>query len=315
MLILALTCTATHAQASTPRPGLAAAGRCDWAQPGRADFQGDIPAAVGAYTDIPQATRTKLQRRMALRQYDEVVLIRRDSISGQHRYAPDIWHMHWRGGLCKGLVDRSAWPAGAQERGLVYCEDGHCILVPTVCRNVSRIQRLAGVGAGPGGHAGTPAGQEPIDIAPGAGTWPAPAPPAAPSASNYTAATAAGANSINASTNAIARGSFLAALQAPDETTPADTATSQPTNRETPSTGAPPSTTPSPMPHDWPAMPAAPIAWPAPPATPWPLPPAPAAPVPEPATALLATAGLLLLACAVKCTRRRPPPSPTPATS
>ena len=30
-----------------------------------------------------------------------------------------------------------------EERGLVYCEEGHCILVPTVCRNVSRIQRLA----------------------------------------------------------------------------------------------------------------------------------------------------------------------------
>jgi len=31
-----------------------------------------------------------------------------------------------------------------QERGLVYCDSGQCILVPTVCRNVSRITR-AGV--------------------------------------------------------------------------------------------------------------------------------------------------------------------------
>ena len=30
-----------------------------------------------------------------------------------------------------------------QERGLVYCESGQCILVPTVCRNVSRIARSA----------------------------------------------------------------------------------------------------------------------------------------------------------------------------
>lgn len=28
-----------------------------------------------------------------------------------------------------------------QERGLVYCDGGDCILVPTVCRNVSRIAR------------------------------------------------------------------------------------------------------------------------------------------------------------------------------
>ncbi len=28
-----------------------------------------------------------------------------------------------------------------QERGLVYCDSGQCILVPTICRNVSRISR------------------------------------------------------------------------------------------------------------------------------------------------------------------------------
>ena len=56
-----------------------------------------------------------------------------------------------------------------QERGLVYCDSGNCILVPTVCRNVSRITRAevspehaeapeapdAPGGAVPGGPGGT----------------------------------------------------------------------------------------------------------------------------------------------------------------
>ena len=38
-------------------------------------------------------------------------------------------------------MTRAAWAPQTQERGLVYCEAGQCILVPTVCRNVSRITR------------------------------------------------------------------------------------------------------------------------------------------------------------------------------
>ena len=38
-------------------------------------------------------------------------------------------------------MTRAAWAPQTQERGLVYREAGQCILVPTVCRNVSRITR------------------------------------------------------------------------------------------------------------------------------------------------------------------------------
>ena len=47
-----------------------------------------------------------------------------------------------------------------EERGLVYCVQGDCILVPTICRNVSRISP-AGSGTPRGasaGGAGAPAG-------------------------------------------------------------------------------------------------------------------------------------------------------------
>lgn len=136
---------------------------------------GDVVAAVDRYQDIPLAVRNTLKARMAARRYDEIVSIRRDAIVGKARYAPAIRQMHFGSGQVCASVDRSAWGPSAQERGLVYCEVGHCILVPTVCRNVSRITRItrvatdepavAGAGATRPPGAGAGAGAEPLGLA------------------------------------------------------------------------------------------------------------------------------------------------------
>jgi hypothetical protein len=78
---------------------------------------------------------------MEARQYDEIATIRRDSIEGRHSYT-DLRAMHFGRGKVCATVDRSAWTAEHAERGLVYCEGEHCLIVPTVCRNVSRVTRL-----------------------------------------------------------------------------------------------------------------------------------------------------------------------------
>lgn len=127
---------------------------CSWDNPGHNPYMGDLPSAIDRYTDISPAVRERLKKRMAARQYDEMVSIRRDSIVGKDVYQSAIRDMHFgNGGICN-TVTRNKWSADAEERGLVYCESGECILVPTVCRNVSRISRAGGPGgaaaAGPG---------------------------------------------------------------------------------------------------------------------------------------------------------------------
>ncbi|MDM4767043.1 MHFG family PEP-CTERM protein [Pelomonas sp. SE-A7] len=127
--------------ASTATP--AALPQCSWDRPGVNPFMGDVVAAVDRYKDIPADIRDKLKQRMEVRAFDEMVDIRRDSIEGKGRYLPEIRDMHFgKGGVCK-TVSRNKWTAQTLERGLVYCEEGYCVLVPTVCRNVSRITRLA----------------------------------------------------------------------------------------------------------------------------------------------------------------------------
>jgi len=108
---------------------------------------GDVVAAVDRYKDIPAATRSKLKARMQKRDYDEVVSIQRDQIKGRAQYGNDIRDMHFGAGSVCATVTRTQWTQKMEERGLVYCEDGQCILVPTVCRNVSRITRTGGATA------------------------------------------------------------------------------------------------------------------------------------------------------------------------
>lgn len=142
---------------------------CAWNDPGHNRYRGKVPAAVEAYRDIPPDVRARLAARMERRQFDEVAAIRRDSIEGKAASYADLRGMHFGGGKVCATVDRSAWPADQVERGLVYCEGEHCLIVPTVCGNVSRVTRLPRE-AGPlvfeppgaGGAGGAVAAVEPI---------------------------------------------------------------------------------------------------------------------------------------------------------
>lgn len=134
---------AAQAKAS---PALDRLDSCNWNRPGVNPFMGDVIAAVDRYTDIPADVRARLKQRMRDRQYDDSVTINRDSITGKGVYDARITDMHFGAGRVCHTVSRSAWTAHTQERGLVYCEGDHCVLVPTVCRNVSRITRTSAGG-------------------------------------------------------------------------------------------------------------------------------------------------------------------------
>lgn len=122
--------------------GVVSSPTCDWSKPNTNPFQGNVPQAIHKYTDIPSGVRAELSRRMETRTYDDFVLITKNKISGKHEYA-QLRDMHFGNDkLCVGLVDKSKWSDDHQERGLVYCVGEYCILVPTVCRNVSRVTKF-----------------------------------------------------------------------------------------------------------------------------------------------------------------------------
>lgn len=167
-LLLASLPAAAHAKSASP-----GAARdledCSWNRPGADPFMGDVVAAVDRYTDIAPQVREQIKQRMRARQYDEIVVITRDAIRGkQQQYDARINQMHFgQGRVCRN-VTRAGWSEKMEERGLVYCVQGECILVPTICRNVSRISQAgsgapAGAGAGGTGGPAMPVG----DAAPG----------------------------------------------------------------------------------------------------------------------------------------------------
>ena len=145
---------------------VAAPANCSWAHPGANPYRGNPVRALGDF-GLPPGTREKLRALMAAHAYTDVVAISRDGIVGAHDYA-DLREMHGGGGrVCHGEVDRSAWSATHRERGLVYCADDACVVVPTICNNVSLVTRK------PEREAALD--ETPIDISPAAGP---PSPPA-----------------------------------------------------------------------------------------------------------------------------------------
>jgi len=114
---------------------------CSWDNPGHNPYTGGAAAAIDRYTDIPEAVRSTLKRRMAEGQSDDKVSITRDGIAGKYQYDSAIRDMHFgRASVCT-TVTRDKWSASRDEPGAVYCVDQHCILVPRICGNVSRITR------------------------------------------------------------------------------------------------------------------------------------------------------------------------------
>jgi len=116
---------------------------CSWDNPGHNPYTGGAAAAIDRYTDLPEAVRSTLKRRMAEGQSDDKVSITRDHIAGKYQYDPAIRDMHFgRASVCTS-VTRDKWAETRNEPGAVYCVGEHCILVPRICGNVSRITRTA----------------------------------------------------------------------------------------------------------------------------------------------------------------------------
>lgn len=188
-------------------PLVAGAAECDWNSPGHMPFSGDVPAAVERYQDIPADVRGRLRARMERHQYDEVVEISRYSITGAHAYSPVITGMHFGNGRVCDTVNRERWPLDARERGLVYCDQGHCVMVPTVCRNVSRVTRLTVVLMSPAPAPGV------LDLAPSAGMLVSPEPAAlAPIAAAQSAAAPVEDESFASGAAAASLGGAVAAV-------------------------------------------------------------------------------------------------------
>lgn len=129
---------------------------CSWDNPGANRYRGTAGAAIDRYADIPERVRATLKRRMEENQPDDRVAITRDAITGRNRYAPEIRDMHFGAASVCHTVTRGLWSASRSEPAAVYCVGEHCILVPKICGNVSRITRIEQEDRRPAAYYGAP---------------------------------------------------------------------------------------------------------------------------------------------------------------
>jgi len=118
---------------------------CSWNRPGVDPYRGDAATALRHYPDIPASQRKVLLDKIASGKPDDKVAIRRDAVTGTWQYDAAIGDMHFGADRMCRSVDRSRWQAERSEPAAVYCADQHCIIVPKICGNVSRINRLSQV--------------------------------------------------------------------------------------------------------------------------------------------------------------------------
>lgn len=121
---------------------LVTAAVCSWNNPGVNRYQHEPVKALVNYAFNP-IQKQELAVKMERRQYDEFVEIKRNSISGENIYV-NLRGMHFGDNKVCARVDTSKWPEEYTERGLVYCPSlgDTCVLVPTVCNNVSLVTRV-----------------------------------------------------------------------------------------------------------------------------------------------------------------------------
>lgn len=129
----------TLAALSTVQPS------CSWDRPGVNPYTGNANAAIDRYTDLPPSVRAELKKRIASKQPDDMVSITRDAITSDSTgaYDPAIRDMHFGAASVCHSVTRNKWAKSRSESAAVYCAENHCIVVPKICGNISRISRPA----------------------------------------------------------------------------------------------------------------------------------------------------------------------------
>jgi hypothetical protein len=131
---------------------------CSWDNPGVNPYKGAVSNAIDHYRDLSPELRAKFKQRLEKKQFDEVVTITKDRITGIHAYESTITDMHFGGKSAKPQIclatTRDKWSPTRKEEALVYCEGETCILVPTICQNISRVKRLPETQVTTGSHKG-----------------------------------------------------------------------------------------------------------------------------------------------------------------
>src|SRR5450830_143483 len=138
---------------------------CSWDRPGSNPYTGSTADAIDRYTDIPESVRGTLKRRVADHLPDDRVEITRDHIAGKSQYNPAIRDMHFGSSSVCQSVSRSKWSELRSEPAAVYCVGEHCIIVPKICGNVSRISKLAQSGRAPAANRQSSENDQPQEFA------------------------------------------------------------------------------------------------------------------------------------------------------
>lgn len=115
---------------------------CDWTNPGLDSFRnggGNLGDAIYRLP-IDIEDKRKLTTLVEKKDYVEMATITQKGIEGFYYKYDNLRYMAFgRNKICRNV--KMNWEPARVERGLVYCTPKVCVIIPTVCNNISLIDR------------------------------------------------------------------------------------------------------------------------------------------------------------------------------
>lgn len=165
-MIMILTSIALAASVSVATPST-----CNWDPSTQAAYSGNIAQVVDRFQDIPVETRKSLKLRIDSHRFDDVVLIKRDSVEGKGNYSRHVFGLQAGQNSVCSEPNREHWSAARKEPALAFCEGSQCLLVSVNGHHVSRVARFEAIeGVDPQSFVNqypTAAAPAPVHYAPG----------------------------------------------------------------------------------------------------------------------------------------------------
>jgi hypothetical protein len=115
---------------------------CDWTNPGVDSFRDggrDLGDAISRLP-IDYIDKIQLKKLVANQNYTEIATITQEGIEGFLASYTNLRYMAFgKNKVCKNVTMK--WEPSRVERGLIYCTPNACIIIPTVCNNISLVDR------------------------------------------------------------------------------------------------------------------------------------------------------------------------------
>lgn len=111
---------------------------CNWDNPGHDPYTNTVSAALSQFS-IPAAHKNVIEAQIKAGANTGMVFITKDGLVSPDRNLSTFMMMTFgKNKMCYG-VERTRWADSHYEPAKLYCSGDYCVMIPTVCGNITQV--------------------------------------------------------------------------------------------------------------------------------------------------------------------------------